>query len=277
MTLRVADLEPSDWIRNGVLPLLPAETPGWKGNTVAHCIPKVFASYVKVFHPIFEDQSVMDKSLTWNDAEGDRDLRELANSLSSSAIEALMKNSVLTRGSSRTDTVTKRVRWCELAKRYGLQFNPTITDQSFTRNFPGQSWPRYLIGPEEGTLDTDSTWTLANVLDGFAGHRDAYFMYSAIATRSWDCDLLYRAPLSQLSHVMQEAAVLTHGWNTPTYWWSSDQNWCVYTSWDLTFTLVAGPTSIASAVLSADLLECVEVEPHTRVDYKSDHANLGGA
>ena len=42
-----------------------------------------------------------------------------------------------------------------LLQRQGIPFVPTLSSRSFTRRLPDGSWPRRLIGPEEGNLASD--------------------------------------------------------------------------------------------------------------------------
>src|ERR1700691_4277592 len=57
------------WIADGrdVPNLHGADSPAWNGNTVAHCIPRIFEAYCKLFHPIHEDVSIHDHAITWDE------------------------------------------------------------------------------------------------------------------------------------------------------------------------------------------------------------------
>jgi hypothetical protein len=50
------------------------------------------------------------------------------------------------------------------------------------------------------------------------------------------------------------------------YWWPSDRSWCVCSDYDLHFTIIAGRSQLVSALLKHGVLECLEVNPRTRID-----------
>ena len=276
MPFRIADLEPAKWILNGVLPLQPRRAPDWSGNIVANCLPDVFPSYAKVLHAIWEDTSVNDRTTSWQDVRGDDALDKIASfAVEPEAVRDLFKDSVTVRGRTADEGKLRRFRWSSLAERYGIIFNPSINDNSVTSRFPGRSWPRYLVGPDEGTLDEESVLCLCDLFWHFTGNQECYFMYDLIATSTYADNLLFRAGLGQLPAVMDEASDSTHGWNTPTYWWPEDRSWCLCSDWDLTFTLVGGSEQLVSEIGKRAELECVEVASDTRIDYKADQSNLG--
>lgn len=162
--------------------------------------------------------------------------------------------------------------------RYGLQFHPEITAESFSRRFPSRSWPRHLVGPDEGSLDLDTCDWLVKCLEPFTGPFDSgsldrrcYFYYDAVASPrrpvTYSGDL--RDVLLTFDSKIRVEGVRT----TPTWWWSEDRAWCVCTDYDLTFTLIGGPSLLANALLADDVLECVQVEASSRVDDAGDQLN----
>ena len=184
MPFRIADLEPAKWILNGVLPLQPRRAPDWSGNIVANCLPDVFPSYAKVLHAIWEDTSVNDRTTSWQDVRGDDALDKIASfAVEPEAVRDLFKDSVTVRGRTADEGKLRRFRWSSLAERYGIIFNPSINDNSVTSRFPGRSWPRYLVGPDEGTLDEESVLCLCDLFWHFTGNQECYFMYDLIGNQ----------------------------------------------------------------------------------------------
>jgi len=57
---------------------------------------------------------------------------------------------------------------------------------------------------------------------------------------------------------------------TPTHWFPEDRSWLVCSDYDLTFTLVGGSARLAQELLDHPVLECVSVQPETRVDWQVD-------
>lgn len=262
---RVNDLSAADWLRKNVDSTDNFESRD--GNYVTHCIPDVFESYCKVFHNVYEDVSIDDRSITWDEVSK----RESANL--DDPVEKLIHDSTMVYGGDFDPNNLKRIRWSDLAARYSLQFHPELNVDSFSRNFPTRSWPRYLIGPDEGMLD-DSTCkeivrSIALATSDFDLSQQCFFLYDLIATTNYESDLLYKGRLKSLFDTPKLEDVS----GTPTYWWPADNKWLVCTDWDLTFTLIGGSEEFISSIISNSEIECLLIEPTNRIDYKSDTVN----
>ena len=145
MLRKLEDLIPVDWIKeNTDVPELRPEM--WRGNFVSHCVPKIYPAYCKILHPIYEDLSVADRGVSWDDVkvlrvdEGD-------------PIDNLLNESTTIYAGPDEASTLRRISWKQLAGQLGLTFHPEINVDTFTSNFAGRSWPRYLIGPDEGNLN----------------------------------------------------------------------------------------------------------------------------
>jgi hypothetical protein len=163
----------------------------------------------------------------------------------------------------------RRILWRELAERYGLTFHPEITADSFTRNFTGKSWPRYLIGPNEGTLDRETCEKLVNTLSQYPQSQECYFHYDLIATRQYERDLLYEGFLIDVMDTFEMEEV----YGTPSHWWPVSRRWFLCTDWDLPISLFGGPEETVEALIANPVLECVRVQQSTRIDYRADGVN----
>ena len=236
-----------------------------EGATVASCIPPQFAAYVRILHPMYEDPTVKDRELTWDEEE------KLHRPPPTTDLQAILQRTTLTYGAHDPDSDLQRVSWAMLAKRYGLQYTPTIHVSSFTRCLAGDSWPRYLSGPAEGYLPDAERDALADILDRELKGADCYFHFWSLATTEIKSDLLYRGPL-------REVALFPNGIEavrlTPTHWFPPDRSWLVYSDYDATHTLVGGPERLITSILEVDRLESLRVGPDTPVGYKADAANL---
>lgn len=262
---RINDLSATDWIRKKVDSLENFESRG--GNYVTHCIPNVFESYCKVFHNIYEDTSINDKTVTWDDLHKQKpvDLED--------PVQKVLNDATTVYGRDFDHDNVIRVRWKVLAERYNLLFHDEMNVDSFSRNFPTGSWPRYLIGPDEGMLDGSTckeiVRSIAISTSDFDLSQECFFLYDLIATATYDSDLLYNGPLKSIFDTYQLDEVSS----TPTYWWPTDQKWLVCTDWDLPFTLVGGSGAFIGKIMSNPELECLLAEPSNRIDYKSDTLN----
>lgn len=255
-------LSDCSWITTGVAELIPGTN-----STVAHCIPPIFTSYTKILHPICEDLLVQDKELTWQEEDKAKTPMPAPETETERTLADILSRATLVYGGSHSGSRLVRIRWAELAGRLGLSVGPTISAQSFTRQFPGRSWPRHLIGPQEGSIEGPERDALASVL---CRHTDAdrtFFRFWFLATTDLENDKLFEGLLDEVSLFPDEALGVRC---TPTHWFPEDRSWLVCSDYDLTFTLVGGSASLAQELLDHPVLECVPVRPETRVDWQAD-------
>ena len=259
-------LERIEWIANEVRPKRPGTV-----SSVAHCVPPIFPAYAKLFHSLYEDIAVKDDNLTWQE-----DARSaVAPDLGTSAIpiakksQEIVDRSTLVYGEGAPHSRPVRIRWACLAKRLGVRFVPTLSSHSFTRQFPGGSWPRYLIGPREGSLDGTDRDALASLLRQHTHVDHCFFHVWLLATLEWKEDLLFEGNLDDVSLFPDEVPGVRL---TPTHWFPEDRGWFVCTDYDLTFTLIGGSEALIGDLVSSCDLECVRVTTETRVDWDADLA-----
>ena len=248
------DLSPTEWIEKSKKPV----TEAYKPVRVQNCLPSVFAAYCKLFHPIYLDPEVRDHSVSWHKAE--------SQNVDSVGVRS---GGALVRESSHGRMKGDRVRWSELANRHGLTFHPEINVESFTRAFADRSWPRYLLGPDEGTLDNATCDALVSGLSPHVGATRCYFYYSGLSVAGY-APQLYRGSLADVHGFLE----MDHVNASPEYWWPEDHEWCIHTDWDLPFTLIGGSQAIVDAVANHPLLEMQPVTLMSRVDYQADQLNI---
>lgn len=259
-----------DWIakRRDVPPAQSADSPDWSGNVVAQCMPQVFEACCKLFHPIHEDASIRTRTVTW-DEEKRATPTPVETEPGKKALAAILSDSLLVgRRSGVEEPQGNRVLWHTLAERYGLVFHPEFNPESFRKAFPTGSWPRYLLGPAEGTLDRKTCEALISVLKPFSHSQTIYFRFSDYLMN--DLPHLYSGDFGDLTAFLTKP----HFGGTPEYWWPGDRSWCVFTDWDLAFTLIGGSRAIVEACVTHPKLECMAVKPETRIDYRADNLNL---
>ncbi len=143
-----------------------------------------------------------------------------------------------------------------------------LSSASFTRQFPGGSWPKYLIGPQEGTLASVERDALMSVLHRHTGIDRCLFHCWWLATSEWKDDLLFEGVLDDARRFPDDVQDVHY---TPTYWFPENRSWLVCTDYDLTFTLVGGPELLVRELLDHHTLECVSVQPETCVDLRGSH------
>ncbi len=263
---RLASLAEIEWIADGVWPSTP-ETAG----SVAHCVPPIYPAYAKLLHPMYQDLAVQSDDVTWQETErAAPPMTDAPESPATRAMQEVIGRSTLVYGGAEPHSRPVRVRWAQLARRLGVPFVPTLSAWSFTRQFGGGSWPRHLIGPEEGNLAGTNLDALVSVLRRHTAVGRCLFHVWLLATLQWKEDLLFEGSLDQ-------ALLFPDGVPgvrlTPTHWFPEDRAWFVCTNYDLTFTLIGGPESLVRDLLDHNELECVPVRPETRVDSNADQAD----
>lgn len=174
-----------------------------------------------------------------------------------------MNRATLVYGGPQPGARLARIRWAKLAQRLALPFAPTLSAASFTRRFPGQSWPRRLTGPEEGNLPSPDREILLSILQSHTYVDRCFFHVWYLSTLDWKEDLLFEAALADAAAFPNKMANVR---NTPTHWFPADRSWLVCTDYDLTFTIVAGSKRLAHDLLNNPSLECLAITPGTRVD-----------
>jgi len=255
-----------EWIQSGRRALSPADGPVGAGVSVEHCLPAGFNRYLKLLHPIYEDLAVVDKKLTWDDVDrAETAARRHEMTAERKRIDAILRSSgAVTRQRTPTDSfVGRRVYWRELAEQWGRIYHPAITDRGFVPSLT--SWPRYLVGPEEGNLEVGQRRILARTLAPLTGDQDCLF---------WWMTIFREEPMFTGSVVeLPDAETVQKDRLSPNYVWPRDRSWCICTDYDLCFTLIGGTHQVASVLLAEPELELLEVMLTTRVDYRADDRN----
>ena len=233
MLKRLDDLSEFHWISQSLWPLGSRED-GGNGHTLRHLLPDVFESYCKVLHPIYRDESIDDKRRPWRvrDAFSNSDLAQIT--------------------------------WRALADEYGVPYHRQISANAFTRVFAGR-WPRYLVAPDEGTLDSPLLETLGQILSKHTSSSRWYFEYFIDATGELSSDEIYVGNPSDLATANDQAGCGAG----PTYWWPADRAWCVCTDYDLSFTVVASTRTAYQDIVDTDTFEAVEMQRSDRIDDES--------
>jgi hypothetical protein len=236
-----------DWIRSGRYELAESRTPEWVGNFVAHLMPTIFETYAKVLHRI-DAKEVIDKPLSPS---------EIAI-LKIPPCEPL-KSFVESR---RAGSQSGRIRWRELAELLNVAFAPEICLEWFHGKLEVGCWPRFLSGPGEGELSEEECWELASALTPFTDTGPCFFRFAEIPFIGTDKALVFKGSLNEVCGFLTGPG---KGYSFE-YWWPADRSWCVCSDYDLKFTVVGGSKTLISALLRSHVLECLEVNPQTRID-----------
>jgi hypothetical protein len=160
----------------------------------------------------------------------------------------------------------KRVPWCELAERSGIEFHPGIDARFFCEGLAEPVWPKHLTRP--GRLDPVTCRVLADILAPFTLNQRCWFYYGGPSINPFE-ERLYSGELEDAMSVLEEPGVTS----LPEYWWPEDRAWCVNSDDDFSFTLIGGSADMIRRSLDSGELEAVSVTPNTRIDWFSDLPN----
>jgi hypothetical protein len=237
-----------EWIRARREEFLPRDKPDWK-SLVSNLIPQEFEAYAKILHQIDASYKNIDDPLTASEI-------------------SLLKIPPCTKLRSFVENVRKenrgpRIRWRELANLFGVPFEAEICHEWFRASMeePG-CWPRFLGGPDDGTLNVEELPTLLSILRPFAANQTCFFRFSEIGFIATDKPIQFCGALDELSTFLATGQYQF----TPEYCWPADHSWCVCTDYDLTFTIVAGSKELVSSVLNDATLEAIQITAQTRID-----------
>jgi hypothetical protein len=240
---------PFDWISSGRDELADAQHPNWTGNFVSHLMPTMFEAYAKILHRIEASYENIDKPLS-------HDEMAILNIPPCAELKSLVE-------SRRNDPKSPRVSWRELAETLNVPFTSEINLEWYAKKLEQGCWPRFLCGPDEGLLSRDECAQLVSVLETFTKNGECFLRFAEMPFITTGKPLLFHGVLHELGAFLKEKAYQI----TPEYWWPPNNDWCVCSDYDLKFTVVGGSRELIANLLKNDVLECLEVQSHTRIDY----------
>lgn len=252
-----ADLTPFAWIERGLRSPIGHPPVGDTAVRVPDLLPLRFASYAKIFHPIYEDPSRAGEAGTWDALDKVRSTVEVE-----APLDDLLrgKGTLLRTGvGGEPPAGWRRVLWSELAKQLGLPYGPELSEKDLDRAWPGQGWPARLVGPDEGDLVPSVTRVIREAIEEEGDPGTCFFwwwMLACLGSLEQERDHLFTGPLHDLPEFMADRDL-----PSPTYWWSESRAWCVTTDYDLCFTVIGGPEALVARVLASPGIEGLTVKP----------------
>lgn len=157
-------------------------------------------------------------------------------------------------------SASTRRRWRELAKRFGLAYDPSIV-VSMSRHFrkdPG-SWPQEHIGGE-GSLDRVELQALVGHLAPLTGEQECSFYYCFMFFIGPEplAGRCFVGPLAAVTGFLVDERIRRH---SPTFWWPVDRSWIVMSGYDSDFTIIGGPRAPIDALVAEPELEVLRMDP----------------
>ncbi|MBW3579343.1 MAG: hypothetical protein KY462_16725 [Actinobacteria bacterium] len=214
-------------------------------------------TYLKVFHAIYEDPTFAGTSATWDEIAGPSEDATWREAFGTEAPGVLQRTSTIGVDVSGM----RRVRWAELFADRSLASN---TDwQTLGDLLDGPSWPRSMVGPQEGSLDVLSARSIAEVIVEGATPDCVMFRHGWTAS-------------GPLTNVREEVGAVATGaasdfldfmqavGGSPHYCWATDSTWSVTTDLDACTSFMVLPDRIAGRMLGHPALEAIEVSRDDR-------------
>ena len=241
-----------EWIRI-VRDRLSREKPrpdlNWPGIFVSDIMPEGFESYATILHRF------------------DANYDEIDNPLSPSEHAILrigdcepLRSFIIQR---RTASSSPRIRWKELAALFDVPYVPEISLMWFRRRMDSWCVSRLLNLFTDAWPAGDECEEVCTILSKFTGREDCFFrLPSYYEYTHANQPMFYRGRLPEVTTFLRARPKRT----VFEYWWPSDQRWCFCCETDIGATVVGGPKDLISALLASSQLECIEVQPTTRVD-----------
>ncbi|MHA6253089.1 hypothetical protein [Oceanobacillus sp. CAU 1775] len=210
---------------------------------VSNHLPNRYDFYCKILHPIYRDKNIKDESILYSQI----------------GLPTNDNHIVFNHG--------ERLTFKSLAEKYNLDYTKEISSLTLAKAIGG--YPRYLILGEEGSTDKNTLRELVSLLKSFTNHEQCYFQYEFLKIidqfpdfLEYEHGLLYYGKLDDVLSMYDIGDHYEIG--SPTYWWSEDKSWCLYTNYDADFTIVGGNKALMDALFSSNEFECIEVDLETR-------------
>jgi hypothetical protein len=239
------------WIRDNRTALIGKhDDPNWKGAPLSRVLPAMFPSYVKILHRLDSHYENIDNPLSSEELL----ILRIPECSSLRNLVELHRN--------RPST---RIRWKEVANWLGLAFESGIIDEWFRAVIEAGCWARFIYGPGDGRLDPEDGDALVRVLRNVTPPGDVYIRMAEVPLAATETPLLYSGSFEDVLTLLRaERSNML-----PEYWWPRDQSWCVCSDYNLPFTLVGATHEVCQRLLEDAALECIEVTPETRIDFRS--------
>lgn len=161
----------------------------------------------------------------------------------------------------------KKVKWAEIAQKYGLEFHHNISIESFRKKFDNIGFPMDLYFPHYG-LDREDSEKLLGVLKQFSKTQKVLMRPSIYADTYGIVN--YICPIEKMLKDEDNDDALKGG-----YIVDSNQDWILYTDdfRDLQMTILGGSKQLIDTLHNHIDLEVIECPESSRVDYYSDAIN----
>ncbi len=227
---KLKNIEFDDWSKKAI------SNPMMKGNTIEYVFPAKFEKYCKLFHPfaLSPDFEKM-KGEEWK-MDGKR------------AIEYLEGRDF--EHSNAIDTYVPKPQSL-LAMLYSQKFDKRFTVDTLTGNW-GNSQPKWLLCPDEGTLDNSILPELTKLLSKYSDSPNCFFHYVVYAIDTYE-ETIFKGLIDELPKTVDIGLA-----GTPNTVWTDSKEWYLYTNYDADYTLIGGTEKLIDEIISSEIVEALE-------------------
>ena len=238
---------------------------------VAGLFPDPFPAYIKIFHAMFEDLPYTGSGATWQDVEGASQEAAWQDSLGLAIPGELVRSG--TEEFAATDL--PRIWWRELVP--GELLDARANWRTLGGAFDGTSWPRRIVGPDEGRLDRASLAALIRCLEDAGVERSCVMLLEEwVALMNGYEERCAPAVGLVVTGQVRDAERFDELFDvTPRWWWAVDHGWFLYTDVDSCVTWVAGPEELIDRIESEPVLETLRADG-TATAFPDRRVELGG-
>ena len=218
---------------------------------VARLFPQAYPAYVKLFHAMFEDSRYAGSDATWEEVEGEAEQLAFQGSL-----DVPLPGELARAGLDGFElTGERRVWWRDLVEEQYLDARANW--RTLGRSFVDVSWPRRIVGPEEGRLDNVTLTSLIRCLEDSGAEQSCVMFLEDWVALMHQVDELCAGKIGLIAMgAAHEVRRFDDTFGlTPQLWWAIDASWFVYTDIDSCVTWVAGPEELVKRIESEPQLE----------------------
>jgi hypothetical protein len=227
---KLKNIEFNDWSKKAL------SNPMMKGHTIEYIFPTKFQKYCKLFHPfaLSPDLDNM-KGEEWN-MGGKR------------AIEYLEGRDF--EHSNAIDTYIPKPQSL-LAKLFDQKFNKRFSRDLVSSKW-GNSQPKWLLCPDEGTLDSSILPELTKLLSKYSESQNCFFHYVVYAIDTYE-ETIFKGLVNELPKTVDIGLA-----GTPNTVRPDSKEWYLYTNYDADYSLIGGTNELINEILSSEIIEALE-------------------
>jgi len=234
-----------------------------KSRNIGTEMPDKFDRYLKIFHSIYIDKQNQHLEITWDEAnkmenEPNQKVEEIKS------FEDILKSASMVGIGTPEDLITskenyRRVLWEELCNKENIEFKKTISPRVFQKHY-GDSFPIWLCGPNEGSLDELETPKIIEIISqSKTANEEFYFHFDWLKSELMfsrdqkDANIRFKGKINELMVFFDYNYEETNLNQLPTYIWNESKSLLFWSDYDLAYTFIGCDVQIANQLMNSNL------------------------